>query len=124
MRGVITLLLLISSFACFSQSKKDLQEDVKILQVQVQTLQNAVENLKSKIESLENELANLKRQPSSNTMSQSTQQSLYNNSNASRPDTTQKNGLTPKTGAPIYTGPRGCQYYINKNGNKTYIKRH
>lgn len=23
----------------------------------------------------------------------------------------------------IYTGPRGGQYYINKNGNKTYIKK-
>jgi hypothetical protein len=24
---------------------------------------------------------------------------------------------------PVYTGPRGGQYYINKNGNKTYISR-
>ncbi|WP_448634830.1 hypothetical protein [Pedobacter panaciterrae] len=23
----------------------------------------------------------------------------------------------------IYTSPRGGKYYINKNGNKTYIKR-
>lgn len=23
----------------------------------------------------------------------------------------------------IYTGPRGGRYYINKNGNKTYIKK-
>lgn len=27
------------------------------------------------------------------------------------------------SGRTIYTGPRGGQYYINKNGNKTYIKR-
>lgn len=26
-------------------------------------------------------------------------------------------------GKTIYTGPRGGKYYINKNGNKTYIKR-
>lgn len=32
-------------------------------------------------------------------------------------------GLTPRTGATIYTGSRGGQYYINKNGNKTYIRR-
>jgi len=32
-------------------------------------------------------------------------------------------GLTPKTGGTIYTGSRGGQYYINKNGNKTYVKR-
>jgi hypothetical protein len=27
------------------------------------------------------------------------------------------------SGKTIYTGPRGGQYYINKNGNKTYIKK-
>lgn len=26
-------------------------------------------------------------------------------------------------GRTIHTGPRGGKYYINKNGNKTYIKR-
>jgi len=25
-------------------------------------------------------------------------------------------------GHKVYTGPRGGKYYINKNGNKTYIK--
>ena len=32
-------------------------------------------------------------------------------------------GLTPTTGATIYSGPRGGRYYINKNGNKVYIKK-
>ena len=32
-------------------------------------------------------------------------------------------GLTPRTGAKIYTGSRGGQYYINKSGNKVYIKK-
>ena len=26
-----------------------------------------------------------------------------------------------KNGKKVYTGPRGGRYYINKNGNKTYI---
>ena len=30
---------------------------------------------------------------------------------------------TDSKGRIIYTGPRGGRYYINKNGNKTYIKR-
>lgn len=30
---------------------------------------------------------------------------------------------TPSTGATIHTGPRGGKYYINSNGNKTYIKK-
>jgi colicin import membrane protein len=29
---------------------------------------------------------------------------------------------TTSSGRTIYTGPRGGRYYINKNGNKTYIK--
>lgn len=32
-------------------------------------------------------------------------------------------GLTPTTGGTIYTGPRGGRYYINKSGNKVYIKK-
>ncbi len=30
---------------------------------------------------------------------------------------------TPTSGAPIHTGPRGGRFYINGNGNKTYIKK-
>jgi len=30
---------------------------------------------------------------------------------------------TYTTTTPVYTGPRGGQYYINSNGNKTYISR-
>lgn len=32
-------------------------------------------------------------------------------------------GTSTGSGRTIQTGPRGGQYYINKNGNKTYIKR-
>jgi len=37
--------------------------------------------------------------------------------------TTTKSSGTPSSGRTIMTGPRGGQYYINKNGNKTYIKK-
>jgi hypothetical protein len=30
---------------------------------------------------------------------------------------------TPTYSTPVYTGPRGGQYYYNSNGNKTYISR-
>ena len=32
-------------------------------------------------------------------------------------------GASTSSGRTIITGPRGGQYYINKNGNKTYIKK-
>jgi hypothetical protein len=45
-------------------------------------------------------------------------------------DTTPANSYTPSTSSggstgsshSVQTGPRGGQYYINKNGNKTYLK--
>ncbi|RAR71491.1 hypothetical protein [Flavobacterium aciduliphilum] len=30
---------------------------------------------------------------------------------------------TPTYSTPVYTGPRGGTYYVNSNGNKTYISR-
>ncbi|MBT1695659.1 hypothetical protein KK083_02145 [Fulvivirgaceae bacterium PWU4] len=47
------------------------------------------------------------------------QQTDYSNS---------RNNTSPNTGSysqskAIHTGPRGGQYYINKNGNKTYVKK-
>ncbi len=41
--------------------------------------------------------------------------SYYNNYNSSSTDYS--------TGRTIYEGPRGGQYYINSNGNKTYIRK-
>jgi hypothetical protein len=37
--------------------------------------------------------------------------------------TPSNNGYTPSTGAAIHTGPRGGRYYINSNGNKSYVPR-
>jgi len=34
-----------------------------------------------------------------------------------------KNYSSGSTSRTIHTGPRGGNYYINKNGNKTYVKR-
>jgi hypothetical protein len=50
--------------------------------------------------------------PSYNNSSYSTTPS-YNNSTYS----------TPSYSAPVQTGPRGGSYYINGNGNKTYVKK-
>lgn len=39
------------------------------------------------------------------------------------PVTTSGSGETSSGGRTIYTGPRGGRYYINSNGNKTYIRK-
>jgi colicin import membrane protein len=41
----------------------------------------------------------------------------------STPKSSGSSGGATGTGKTIITGPRGGKYYINKNGNKTYIKR-
>lgn len=121
---------MVSPLMSLSQSKKDLKDDVKTLQEQVQKLQTDLAVLKArmddKIMALQNEIAYCKGQSSLSTTSTTTQnpqQPIYNSSTYAKPDTVVKTGLTPRTGATIYTGPRGGKYYINKNGNKTYIKR-
>lgn len=81
-----------------------------------------------KIAALQKEIAYIRGQSSLSTTIQNPQQPIYNSSTYAKTDTvvktglTPNTGLTPRTGATIYTGPRGGQYYINKNGNKTYIK--
>lgn len=53
------------------------------------------------------------------------------NTNVSTEETNKKKAKVNKSsssndtynGNEIHTGPRGGRYYINKNGNKTYIKR-
>lgn len=46
--------------------------------------------------------------------------------NSSSSNTSTQNSIstgTTSSGRTIYTGPRGGKYYINSNGNKTYIKK-
>ena len=136
----ILLLSLVLSIFSFSQSKKDVMDELKKIQERIETLQRTVEVNKAqtdeRINALEKEITILRignttsREPIDNKGSKnnSSDSSYKYNSNLksnSVPDKQLKSGdgLTPTTGATIYTGPRGGQYYINKNGNKTYIKK-
>ena len=50
---------------------------------------------------------------------QQTNNSIDSN-NGFKVETNKKTSTTERT---IYTGPRGGRYYINSNGNKTYIRK-
>jgi colicin import membrane protein len=134
--------IFIFSIVSYSQSKKELEVELKIVKnrfdslqslfyQQQSTYQQKITYLESVIDkakfvlgnSIEsnNNLTNLKTTTSSdlgNNKIQSVDPKTNNPIKLSEGD-----GLTPKTGGTIYTGPRGGQYYINKNGNKTYIRR-
>lgn len=142
----ITLLLFIAAFQpAFSQSKKDLNSQVQYLREAVESLRIEVGVLKEKLAqsnaaaaSMENEISYLRNIPSLNSSPQTNQPLNYNSYNSTTRDSVNNkaapansvysngrgDGLTPTTGATIYTGPRGGHYYINSHGNKTYVRKH
>jgi hypothetical protein len=140
----IFLIFLTLASASFSQTKKELEFELKSTKAKLdsfQTLyfqqqsqyQQKIVYLESIIDKVKFVLANTSptNNPINNLVGQidgksksDSSQSKNNQSNQSSPiKLGPGDGLTPKTGGTIYTGSRGGQYYINKNGNKTYIKR-
>jgi len=126
----------------YSQSKKDLELELKLTKAKLdsfQTLyfqqqsqnQQKIVYLESIIDKVKFVLGNTVTQPINNSSTQTITNSDIDINKLPNSDVKQKtpiklgegDGLTPKTGGKIYTGSRGGQYYINKNGNKTYIKK-
>ena len=145
MKNILFFLIsLFVSTTVFSQSKKELEYELKSTKAKLdsfQTLyfqqqsqyQQKIVYLESIIDKVKFVLGNT--MPPNNSFSTLPNQTIGNNnveSTKSQIGDVKQNtplklgagdGLTPKTGGTIYTGSRGGQYYINKNGNKTYIKK-
>lgn len=145
MKKYILLIFTLVLFSnAFTQSKKELESELKSTKAKLdsfQTLyfqqqsqyQQKIVYLESIIDKVKfvlgntiptnNSFTTLPNQNSANTEVGSIQSQI----NDTKQNTPLKlgvgDGLTPKTGGTIYSGSRGGQYYINKNGNKTYIKR-
>lgn len=141
------------SISSFSQSKKDLESEIRVLRSTVDSLRyvlyhNEIEcrtritYLEGVIDKVKFVLGGLPQSPNPaigsnnpqnnigpsyqpNSQQQNIQQQNVNSAfpKLTNPGSGKGDGLTPRTGGTIYTGPRGGQYYINKNGNKTYIKK-
>ena len=47
----------------------------------------------------------------------------YTGAYGTKPNDNYSSYSTNSYTTPVYTGPRGGRYYINSNGNKTYISR-
>lgn len=133
---ILLFSILLSPLFSFSQSKKELEDELKATKAKLDSFQvlfyQQQVQYQQKITSLEATIDKIKFLIDNNVKSPFGVQS---NTIASISDTSQKqnnpkkvvlgegDGLTPKTGGKIYTGAKGGQYYINKNGNKTYIKK-
>jgi hypothetical protein len=143
-RYILLICTLVLFTNAFSQSKKELEAELKSTKAKLdsfQTLyfqqqlqyQQKIVYLESIIDKVKFVLGNTI--PPNNSFSTLPNQTIGNNnveSTKSQIGDVKQNsplklgagdGLTPKTGGTIYTGSRGGQYYINKNGNKTYIKK-
>ena len=132
------LILLLISTTVYSQSKKELEFELKntkakldsvqtlffqqqlIYQQKILQLESVIEKIKIVLNNNSSSTINIVSQQSNITtdVQKSPKQEIKQSSSLGGQD-----GLTPKTGGTIYEGPRGGRYYINKNGNKTYIKK-
>ena len=139
MKYIITVFLLFStliSLTSYSQSKKELEEELKATKNKLDSIQmlyyQQQTHYQQRITSLEATIDKIKFLIDNNAKSI---YGLQSNVIAGVGDTSQiqnnskkvvlgeGDGLTPRTGAKIYTGAKGGQYYINKSGNKVYIKK-
>lgn len=132
----IILILLLLPILSFSQSKKELEDELKATKSKLDSFQvlyyQQQAQYQQRITSLEATIDKIKFLLDNNVKSTFGVQS---NTIAGVGDTSQMqnnskkvtlgegDGLTPRTGAKIYTGSKGGQYYINKSGNKVYIKK-
>jgi colicin import membrane protein len=132
----ILLILLLLPILSFSQSKKELEDELKTTKAKLDSFQvlfyQQQSQYQQKITSLEATIDKIKFLIDNNVKSTYGVQSnaitgvgdtSQTKNNAKKIVLGEGDGLTPKTGGKIYTGSRGGQYYINKNGNKTYIRK-
>lgn len=134
----IVLILILSPLLSFSQTKKELEEELKatkskldsiqLLYYQQQTYyQQRISGLEATIDKIKFVIDNnIKTSP--NTGNQGStgivgNPNIQDSSSKKQVVFGEGDGLTPRTGAKIYTGAKGGQYYINKSGNKVYIKK-
>ncbi len=132
----IILILLLLPILSFSQSKKEIEDELKATKNKLDSFQvlyyQQQAQYQQKIISLEATIDKIKFLIDNNTKSTFGMQSNANavvgdtshmQNNSKRVVLGEGDGLTPRTGAKIYTGAKGGQYYINKSGNKVYIKK-
>ena len=130
------LIFILLPILTFSQSKKELEDQLKETKSKLDSFQvlyyQQQSQYQQKILNLEATIDKIKFLIDNNIKSFS---AIQNISSSGQGDTSKMqnnskkivlgegDGLTPRTGGKIYTGSKGGQYYINKSGNKVYIKK-
>lgn len=138
MKKLLLFALILFPLLSFSQTKKELEVELKATKSKLDSIQMLYYQQQSqyqqRISSLEATIDKIKFVIENNIKTNSITGSqvlsgvvgspaVQDVNNPKQVELGEGDGLTPRTGAKIYTGSRGGQYYINKNGNKTYIRR-
>ncbi|WP_103068139.1 hypothetical protein [Aquimarina sediminis] len=125
-KTLIIFLLLLAYYPCYSQSVETSLYLREELVKQRNELISKVQEIQARIDAIDQKLGN-KSRSSSNTqyLNKTVNYSNTNYSNSLKSSTNireQKQYRSKKTRA-YRRGPRGGCYYINSNGNKTYVAR-
>ncbi len=116
---IFIIILIIASYKCNSQSVETTLYIKEELVKQRDELLQQVRDIQKRIDSIDQKLGN-KNSYKSDTQ-YLTKSVNYNNSLNS--STTKKKRNKPRTTRRYIRGSRGGCYYINSNGNKTYVDR-
>ncbi len=125
MKNILLFLLLLSGiYQSYSQSKETMlymrEEFVK----QRDDLIHKAKQIQQRIDSIDKKLSgNTDTQYLTKSVNYTSEYSTYHH-NTLEKQNTQNRSYSPTTSTrTYYRGPRGGCYYINRNGNKTYVAR-
>ncbi|WP_299221854.1 hypothetical protein [uncultured Aquimarina sp.] len=117
-KTTLLFLLIIASYQCNSQSIETTLYIKEELVKQRDELLKKVEEIQKRIDAIDQKLGN-----KSNSKSDTQYLTKSVNYNSLNNSTTKKKRNKPRTTRRYIQGSRGGCYYINSNGNKTYVDR-
>ncbi len=119
------LLCILVSYQCNSQSVETSLYLRKELVQQRDDLLKQVQEIQARIDAIDKKLGNTTNDK--NEVQYFTKSTKYNDDSYSksleRKTSQEKRQYQPRTTRTYHRGPRGGCYYINSNGNKTYVAR-
>ncbi|GAA4278578.1 hypothetical protein [Aquimarina mytili] len=119
---VLILLLISASYQCNSQSTETSLYLREELVRQRDDLLKQAKEIQARIDAIDKKLGT--KTQSSNTVQYFTKTAKYNDGSYSRSiESERSRQYKTKTTKTYHRGPRGGCYYINSNGNKTYVAR-
>lgn len=119
--------------AAMAQKSAELKEQVKQLQEQIKTLEQKISTLEAQLQeqpkpaperlSLNSNRPQFRRFAANRgPYCRANQRMINRNAHLSNANQAVEEDAVDLTDKKIYTGPRGCKFYIDENGRRRYIK--